>query len=142
MAKFELKLPKMGSVAEATLNSWLKDIGDHIDIDEAVVKISTDKVDDVPSEVRGTLIEKKFEVDQVVEVGQTIAIIETEGDVQTPPIAPSPKKKVNSPQRPQQNPQQIKLLPMCKTQLSLQRFNSTHKYQRHKILFTFGKKYC
>ena len=95
MAKFELKLPKMGeSVAEATLNSWLKDIGDHIDIDEAVVEISTDKVDsDVPSEVRGTLVEKKFEVDQVVEVGQTIAIIETEGDVQTPPIAPSPKEE-------------------------------------------------
>ena len=95
MAKFELKLPKMGeSVAEATLNSWLKDIGDHIDIDEAVVEISTDKVDsDVPSEVSGTLIEKKFEVDQVVEVGQTIAIIETEGDVQTPPIAPSPKEE-------------------------------------------------
>lgn len=95
MAKFELKLPKMGeSVAEATLNSWLKDIGDHIDIDEAVVEISTDKVDsDVPSEVRGTLVEKKFEVDQVVEVGQTIAIIETEGNAETPPIAPSPKEE-------------------------------------------------
>ncbi len=99
MAKFELKLPKMGeSVAEATLNSWLKDIGDHIDIDEAVVEISTDKVDsDVPSEVSGTLIEKKFEVDQVVEVGQTIAIIETEGDVETPPIAPSPKEESQPP---------------------------------------------
>ena len=95
MAKFELKLPKMGeSVAEATLNSWLKDIGDHIDIDEAVVEISTDKVDsDVPSEVSGTLIEKKFEVDQVVEVGQTIAIIETEGNVQTPSIAPPSKEE-------------------------------------------------
>lgn len=95
MAKFELKLPKMGeSVAEATLNSWLKDIGDHIDIDEAVVEISTDKVDsDVPSEVRGTLIEKKFEVDQVVEVGQTIAIIETEGNAQTPSIAPPSKEE-------------------------------------------------
>lgn len=107
MAKFELKLPKMGeSVAEATLNSWLKDIGDHIDIDEAVVEISTDKVDsDVPSEVSGTLIEKKFEVDQVVEVGQTIAIIETEGNDQTPsktPLSkeesqPTPKASTESP---------------------------------------------
>ena len=95
MAKFEIKLPKMGeSVAEATLNSWLKDIGDHIDIDEAVVEISTDKVDsDVPSEVSGTLIEKKFEVDQIVEVGQTIAIIETEGNAQTPSIAPPSKEE-------------------------------------------------
>ena len=84
MAKFELKLPKMGeSVAEATLNTWLKEIGDYIEVDEAVVEISTDKVDsDVPSEVSGILLEKKFEVDEVVEVGQTIAIIETEGKYQ------------------------------------------------------------
>ena len=77
MAKFELKLPKMGeSVAEATLNTWLKEIGDYIEVDEAVVEISTDKVDsDVPSEVSGILLEKKFEVDEVVEVGQTIAIV-------------------------------------------------------------------
>ena len=85
MAKFELKLPKMGeSVAEATLNTWLKEIGDYIEVDEAVVEISTDKVDsDVPSEVSGILLEKKFEVDEVVEVGQTIAIIETEGKHQS-----------------------------------------------------------
>ena len=99
MAKFELKLPKMGeSVAEATLNSWLKDIGDHIDIDEAVVEISTDKVDsDVPSEVSGTLIEKKFEADQVVEVGQTIAIIETEGGAQDSPKSPPLKQEIHTP---------------------------------------------
>ncbi|MDG1777943.1 MAG: dihydrolipoamide acetyltransferase family protein [Flavobacteriaceae bacterium] len=99
MAKFELKLPKMGeSVAEATLNSWLKDIGDHIDIDEAVVEISTDKVDsDVPSEVSGTLIEKKFEADQVVEVGQTIAIIETEGGAQDSPKSPPLKQEMHTP---------------------------------------------
>ena len=46
MSKFELKLPKMGeSVAEATLTAWLKDIGDTIEFDEAVVEIATDKVD-------------------------------------------------------------------------------------------------
>ena len=82
MAKFELKLPKMGeSVAEATLTAWLKDIGDKIDADEAVLEIATDKVDsEVPSEVEGVLIQKLFEVDAIVEVGQTIAIIETESD--------------------------------------------------------------
>ena len=80
MSRFELKLPKMGeSVAEATITSWLKDIGDEIQFDEAVVEIATDKVDsEVPSEKKGILIEKCFEVDDVVEVGQTIAIIETE----------------------------------------------------------------
>ena len=82
MAKFELKLPKMGeSVAEATLTAWLKDIGDKIDTDEAVLEIATDKVDsEVPSEVEGVLIQKLFEVDAIVEVGQTIAIIETDSD--------------------------------------------------------------
>ena len=81
MAKFELKLPKMGeSVAEATITSWLKDVGDTIEADEAVLEIATDKVDsEVPSEVDGVLVEKLFEVDDVVQVGQTIAIIETEG---------------------------------------------------------------
>ena len=80
MSKFELKLPKMGeSVAEATLTAWLKDIGDSIEFDEAVVEIATDKVDsEVPSEKKGVLIEKCFEINDVIKVGQTIAIIETD----------------------------------------------------------------
>jgi 2-oxoglutarate dehydrogenase E2 component (dihydrolipoamide succinyltransferase) len=79
MAKFELKLPKMGeSVAEATITNWLKKVGDTIQADEAVLEIATDKVDsEVPSEVTGTLIEILFNVDDVVQVGQTIAVIET-----------------------------------------------------------------
>jgi len=81
MAKFELKLPKMGeSVAEATLTNWLKEVGDTIEADEAVLEIATDKVDsEVPSEVNGVLVEKLFNVDDVVQVGQTIAIIEIAG---------------------------------------------------------------
>ena len=82
MATVELKLPKMGeSVAEGTLTNWLKEVGDTIEQDEPVLEIATDKVDsEVPSEVDGVLKEKKFEVDDVIEVGQTIAIIETEGE--------------------------------------------------------------
>jgi len=81
MARFELKLPKMGeSVAEATITNWLKEVGDKIEMDEAVLEIATDKVDsEVPSEVSGTLVEKLFGKDDLVQVGQTIAIIETEG---------------------------------------------------------------
>ena len=80
MSKFELKLPKMGeSVAEATLTAWLKDIGDSIDFDEAIVEIATDKVDsEVPSEKKGILIEKCFEINDIIKVGETIAIIETD----------------------------------------------------------------
>ena len=80
MARFEIKLPKMGeSVAEATITSWLKNVGDHIDMDEAIVEIATDKVDsEVPSDVEGTLVELLYDVDAVVKVGETIAIIETQ----------------------------------------------------------------
>nr|WP_315202996.1 dihydrolipoamide acetyltransferase family protein [uncultured Flavobacterium sp.] len=82
MARFELKLPKMGeSVAEATITNWLKEVGDKIEADEAVLEIATDKVDsEVPSEVSGILVEKLFGKDDLVQVGETIAIIETEGD--------------------------------------------------------------
>lgn len=82
MSKFELKLPKMGeSVAEATITGWLKEVGDTVDLDEAVVEIATDKVDsEVPSEVEGVLVERFFNVDDVVKVGETIAIIEIAGE--------------------------------------------------------------
>ena len=82
MAKFELKLPQMGeSVAEATLTAWLKDVGDTIEMDEAVFEIATDKVDsEVPSEVEGVLREKLFNIDDIIKVGQTVAVIELEGE--------------------------------------------------------------
>ena len=95
MAKFELKLPKMGeSVAEATVTNWLKKVGDKIEMDEAVLEIATDKVDsEVPSEVAGTLVEILFNTDDVVQVGQTIAIIETEGGA----VASTPDVKADAP---------------------------------------------
>ena len=82
MARFELKLPKMGeSVAEATITSWIKEVGDMVEMDDTVVEVATDKVDsEVPSEVEGKLVEILFQKDDVVQVGQTIAIIETEGE--------------------------------------------------------------
>ena len=82
MARFELRLPKMGeSVAEATITNWLKQVGDKIEADEAVLEIATDKVDsEVPSEVSGILVEQLFGKDDLVQVGQTIAIIETESN--------------------------------------------------------------
>ncbi|MGO4770133.1 dihydrolipoamide acetyltransferase family protein [Flavobacterium sp. W22_SRS_FK3] len=81
MARFELRLPKMGeSVAEATITNWLKEVGDKIEADEAVLEIATDKVDsEVPSEVSGVLVQQLFSKDDLVQVGQVIAIIETEG---------------------------------------------------------------
>jgi len=69
------------SVAEATITNWLKEVGDTIEADQTVLEIATDKVDsEVPSEVSGILVEKLFQKDDVVQVGQTIAIIETEAE--------------------------------------------------------------
>jgi 2-oxoglutarate dehydrogenase E2 component (dihydrolipoamide succinyltransferase) len=92
MARFELKLPKMGeSVAEATITNWLKQVGDKIEADEAVLEVATDKVDsELPSEVSGILVEQLFAKDDLVQVGQTIAIIETEVDS----IASAPEQEV------------------------------------------------
>ncbi|PKA83696.1 2-oxoglutarate dehydrogenase E2 component (dihydrolipoamide succinyltransferase) [Ulvibacter sp. MAR_2010_11] len=98
MAKFELKLPKMGeSVAEATVTNWLKEVGDTIEADEAVLEIATDKVDsEVPSEVDGVLVEKLFNTDDVVQVGQTIAIIETEANGAVVASAPKAEAKTET----------------------------------------------
>ena len=85
MAEYQLLLPKMGeSVAEATIIKWVKNPGDLIQIDETVLEIATDKVDsDVPSPVAGKLIKQLFKDDEVVQVGDVIAIIETEGSSNT-----------------------------------------------------------
>lgn len=70
------------SVAEATLTNWLKEVGDTVELDEAVFEIATDKVDsEVPSEVEGVLLEKRFDVDDVIKVGEVVAVIQVDGDV-------------------------------------------------------------
>ena len=96
MAKYELTLPRMGeSVEEATIINWLKNEGDKIEIDDLVVEIATDKVDsEVPSDVKGVLLEKLCGVNDVVKVGQTIALIETDlGDKKTIRIEKPIEKK-------------------------------------------------
>src|SRR5262245_7956980 len=81
MANVELKMPKMGeSVHEATIIRWLKQEGDHIDADESLLEIATDKVDsEVPSTAAGTLSKMLIKEGDVVQVGPVIAIIETAG---------------------------------------------------------------
>lgn len=105
MAQVELIMPKMGeSVAEATVIKWLKEVGDTIEIDESVIEIATDKVDsEIPSTVDGVLKEKLYGEDEIVQVGQAIAIIETEGSQDTTTIAPKIeeiKEEVVEPENP------------------------------------------
>lgn len=87
MAQVEILLPKMGeSVSEATIVEWLKEEGDHVEADEFIVNIATDKVDnEVPSEYEGTLIKKLFSDGDVVQVGQAFALIETDAEVSASP---------------------------------------------------------
>lgn len=82
MTHFELVMPKMGeSIIEATILRWTKNVGDLVDVDDTIVEIATDKVDtDVPSPVKGKLIDIRFHENDVVPVGQTIAVIATEMD--------------------------------------------------------------
>jgi 2-oxoglutarate dehydrogenase E2 component (dihydrolipoamide succinyltransferase) len=78
MSRIELIMPKMGeSVAEATIIKWVKNIGDNIELDETIVEIATDKVDsEIPSISKGILKEKLYNENDVVKVGEVIAIIE------------------------------------------------------------------
>ncbi|WP_282637788.1 dihydrolipoamide acetyltransferase family protein [Sphingobacterium thalpophilum] len=85
MALYKLLLPKMGeSVSEATITKWIKQPGDLIEEDDTLLEIATDKVDsEVPSPVKGILKEQLYAADQVVQVGDVVALIEIEGETET-----------------------------------------------------------
>ena len=96
MAEFKVELPKMGeSVAEATITSWLKSVGDSIEEDEPIVEIATDKVDsEVPSPCSGILKEILFNENDIVPVGSVFAIIESELNQESSEIINAPKEKI------------------------------------------------
>ena len=71
-------MPKMGeSISEATIISWLKNVGDYVDAEETILEVATDKVDsEVPAPISGIITEIRFHKDAVVEVGTVLALIE------------------------------------------------------------------
>jgi len=90
----EVVMPQMGeSITEGTVSKWLKAVGDKIDKDEAILEISTDKVDaEVPSPAAGTLLEIRHQEGETVEVGTVLAMIGAEGEVAaSAPAAEAPK---------------------------------------------------
>jgi 2-oxoglutarate dehydrogenase E2 component (dihydrolipoamide succinyltransferase) len=93
MAQTEVILPKMGeSVAEATITTWLKNVGDTVEAEEAIVEIATDKVDsEVPSPVSGTILQILIEEGSVAQVGQAIAVIGAEGEAPAPAPTSAPQ---------------------------------------------------
>ena len=77
----EVVMPQMGeSIAEGTITKWLKNVGDHVDRDEPLFEISTDKVDaEIPSPAAGTLTEIKFKEGETVEVNTVVAVLNGDG---------------------------------------------------------------
>jgi 2-oxoglutarate dehydrogenase E2 component (dihydrolipoamide succinyltransferase) len=92
-------MPKMGeSVSEATVIAWTKEVGDMVELDETIIEIATDKVDsEVPSTHEGTLVEKLFEADDLVQVGQPFAIIEVASEDETASDEVKVDKKIEEP---------------------------------------------
>jgi len=95
MSKFEFKMPKLGeSITEAAIITWFKNVGDTIEEDEMLLEVATDKVDsEVPSTVSGVIEKILFEANAVINIGDVIAIIKTDGKVSTS-IKKEKKKEV------------------------------------------------
>jgi len=92
MTSYEFKMPKLGeSITEAAIITWFKNVGDTIEQDEMLLEVATDKVDsEVPSTVSGVIEEILFKANEVIKIGDTIAIIKTDGKT------PKTKKNVTS----------------------------------------------
>src|SRR5437879_6623523 len=75
-------MPRLGeSVTEGTVTRWLKNEGDHVDADEPLLEVSTDKVDtEVPSPASGTLLSIRVQEDETVEIGVELAVIGDAGE--------------------------------------------------------------
>ena len=88
---FSVKMPALGeSVTEGTVTRWLKAEGDHVNVDEALLEVSTDKVDtEIPSPVAGTLTKILVQIDQTVPVGAELAVI-ADGVESATPVASAP----------------------------------------------------
>jgi 2-oxoglutarate dehydrogenase E2 component (dihydrolipoamide succinyltransferase) len=101
---FSVTMPALGeSVSEGTVTRWLKAEGDHVNVDEPLLEVSTDKVDtEIPSPVSGTLQKIVVQVDQTVPVGAELAIIADSSAASTPapaaaPVASAPAPVVETP---------------------------------------------
>jgi pyruvate dehydrogenase E2 component (dihydrolipoamide acetyltransferase) len=90
----EVPLPALGeSVTEGTVTRWLKQVGDQVAADEALLEVSTDKVDtEIPSPVSGVLLEVRVQEDETVEVGSVLAVVgEPGGATAEPEPTPQPE---------------------------------------------------
>lgn len=96
MSLFEFKMPKLGeSITDAAIITWFKSVGDPIEKDEMLLEVATDKVDsEVPSTVSGVVEEILFNANEVIKIGQVIAIIRTNGEVNDSEAGSKPKPDI------------------------------------------------
>src|ERR1700704_6198778 len=92
----EVVMPQMGeSIAEGTITKWMKKVGDHVDRDEPLFEISTDKVDaEIPSPAAGTLTEIRFKEGDTVEVNTTVAVLDGAAGGETKDAPPTTEDAV------------------------------------------------
>src|SRR5690348_18239317 len=98
-------MPRLGeSVTEGTVTRWLKNEGDHVDADEPLLEVSTDKVDtEIPSPASGTLVAIKVREDETVEIGVELAVIGEAGE--SADSAPAPAAAAPATEAPAVEPQ-------------------------------------
>ncbi len=98
MSIVEFKMPKMGeSISEATIISWLKNVGDTVDAEETILEVATDKVDsEVQSPCSGVITEIRFQKDDVVAVGEVLALISSDGSVSQKSKGTSQKTEIQN----------------------------------------------
>jgi len=110
MSEIEFKMPNLGeSIKEAAIITWFKNVGDTIEDDEMLLEVATDKVDsEVPSNISGTIVEILFKENDVIKIGETIAIINT--DLSTSDLVKKDSKAVSKTEK-----KEVKEVPQKKT---------------------------
>ena len=98
MSRFEFKMPKMGeSITDAAIITWFKSVGDTIEEDETLLEVATDKVDsEVVSNVAGVIEKLLYEPNDVIQIGEVIAIIRTDAQARSS-RGDKLKKKIEKP---------------------------------------------
>jgi len=116
---YEFKMPKLGeSISEAAIITWFKNVGDTIEEDEMLLEVATDKVDsEVPSTVSGVIEEIRYQANDVIKIGETIAIIKTDGKSS---VSKKKEKKIV-----REKPKVQKTKPTSKKLVSAQQNNNT-----------------
>ena len=122
----EVVMPQMGeSIAEGTITKWLKSVGDHVERDEPLFEISTDKVDaEIPSPAAGTLTEIKFKEGETVEINTVVAVLDGAGaqpaaEAAAPKEEETPAPAAEPAANPRQSSRKSRRRQLCRRQLQL-----------------------